>query len=91
MKSKKISVKFDQNMCDFGDPVFSLVVVAVELTVSPIQAGLQGRSIDSVEARLWKSQPALSFAQTKWQLTHFTVCSGAVPMSARDDKAVDWV
>lgn len=90
MKSKKISVKFDQNLCDFGGLVFSLVVVAVELAVSPIP----GRSPRQTR---WPSESqtvevtALWFAQTKWQFTRFTVGSGAVPKPARDVKAGNWV
>lgn len=86
MKSKKISVKFDQNMCDFGGLVFSLVVVAVELAVSPIP----GRS--PRQTRWPSGSQTLWFAQTKWQFTGvFTVGSGAVPKPARDVKAGNWV
>lgn len=80
MKSKKISVKFDQNLCDFGGLVFSLVVVAVELAVSPIP----GRSPRQTR---WPSESqtvevtALWFAQTKWQFTRFTASPWVLELS----------
>lgn len=63
MKSKKISVKFDQNMCDFGALVFSLVVVAVELAVSPIP-GRSPRQTRWLSGSQTVEVTALWFAQT---------------------------
>lgn len=73
-----------------GALVFSLVVVAVELAVSPIP-GTSSRQTRWLSGSQTVEVTALWFAQTKWQFTGFTVGSGAVPKPARDVKAGNWV